>query len=260
MFNIFKKYQKKPSKTLIRPRTILCIPGNWKDRTEIVTSIVENNMNEFIFSGTILLNLNTNQGFDVEICERDDRMKESFEWAGMVNKFSEDFLNKIANHKYIIYLSAETGGLKSAKSIAEAGNAILNSGGIGVKVETTGKAFTKEQWTEFLNNFEESNLYQMFVLDSINDGRRTFSCGMHNIGFKDTIVYNEGFQESVNVISTFGYYQITDKPEIKSNQTFSIDEEAPVFVISEEKSQPYEGDELFGNLYGMWKLERQARR
>lgn len=126
------------------------------------------------------------------------------------------------------------------------------------KVETTGKAFTNEHWTELLNNFEESNLYEMFVLDSISDGKITYSCGMHNLGLKDTIIYNEEFQDSVNLISIFSYYQIMEKPEIKNNQTFSIDAEAPIFVISEEDNQPNEGDELFENPYGMWKLERKA--
>lgn len=260
MFNIFKKTEKQVIQ-IIKPKTVLCIPGNWKNRTEIVTAIAENNLNEFIFAGMILLNLKNNVGFELEICERDDRLKESFKFAGMVNRISEEFLNKVDKHSSIIYLSAETGDLESVKSVADAGNAILKSGGIGIKVETTGKAFTSEHWTELLNNYEETNLYKMFVLDSISDGKGiTYSCGMHNLGLKDSIVYNEEFQESVNLISSFCHYQLIEKPEIMNNQTFSIDAEAPIFVISEEKNQPNKGDELFENPYGMWKLERKASR
>jgi hypothetical protein len=259
MLNLFKKKEKSFNKTVTK--TVLCIPGNWNNRTDIVTTIAKNNINEFIFAGMMLLDLKTNTSFELEICERDDRLKESFKYAGKVNSVSEDFLNDIDKHKYVIYLSAETGDTTSAKSIAEAGKAILKSGGTGIKVETTGKAFTKEHWIELLNNFEESNLYQMFVIDSIIDGRgKTYSCGMHNLGLKDCIVYNEEFQESVNLISIFGYYQLIEKPEIKQNQTFSISEEAPIFVISEEINQPNKGDELFENPYGMWKLERKASR
>jgi hypothetical protein len=258
MFNLFKKTQKPVNQIITKPKTILCIPGNWNDRSEIVAAIAENNMNEFIFAGMILLNLKTKQGFELEICEKDQRMKESFKWAGMVNKISDEFLKEVDKHKYVIYLSAETGDLESARSIAEAGNAILKSGGIGIKVETTGKAFTNNHWTELVNNFEESNLYEMFVLDSISDGKITYSCGMHNLGLKDTIIYNEEFQESVDLISIFGYYQLIDKPEIKNNQTFSIDAEAPIFNISEEENQPNKGDDFFENPYGMWKLERKS--
>lgn len=259
MFNLFKKKQKQEFRPQIRPKTILCIPGNWSNRTEFVRAIVENNTNEFIFAGKILLNQKTNQGFELELCEKDHRMKESFRWAGMVNRISEEFLNEVDKHNYVVYLSAETGDTETAKSIAEAGKAILKSGGIGIKVETAGKAFTKEHWLELLHHFKESNLYQMFVLDSISDETgKTYSCGMHNLGLKDSIVYNEEFQYSVHLISIFGYYQLIEKPEIKSNQTFSVDAEEPIFVLSEEKNQPNKGDELFENPYGMWKLERKS--
>lgn len=259
MFNIFKKKEKQ--EILVKPTTIICIPGIWNDRSDIVTSIAKSNINEFIFAGMTLLNLKTNRGFSLEICERDDKMKNAFQWAGMVNRVSEEFLDEIDKHKFVVYLSADTGDTQSAKSIAEAGNAILKSGGIGIKIETTGKAFTKEHWTELIDNFEESNLYQMFVIDSISDGKgTTYSCGMHNLGLRDTIVYNEEFQDAVNLISIFGYYQLIDKPVIKDNQTFSVAENEPIFTISEEIFQPYKGDELFENPFGMWKLERKASR
>ncbi|NOQ75705.1 MAG: hypothetical protein GQ574_27105 [Crocinitomix sp.] len=176
-----------------------------------------------------------------------------------MNQISEEFLNKIDGHKNVVYLIGETGNTESAKAIAEAGNALLKSGGTGVKVESTGKAFTKEHWSGLVTDFEESNLYQMYVLDSIIDGEgATYSCGMHNLGLKDSIVYNEAFQEAANLISIFGHYQLIDKPEIELNQTFSTHAEAPFFVISEEKNQPNSGDELFENPFGIWKLERKT--
>lgn len=260
MFKIFKKSEKQINKPVTCPKTVLCIPGNWNNRSEIVTAISENNMNEFIFAGMILLNLKNKNSFELEICDRDERMKESFKWAGMVNRVSDEFLNEIDKHKYVIYLTAETGDTEKAKLIAEAGKAILKSGGIGIKVETTGKAFTKDHWIDLLDDFDEANLYQMFVLDSICDGiGKTYSCGMHNLGLKDSIVYNEEFQESVNLISIFGYYQLIEKVEIKNNQTFSTEAEGPIFIISEELNQPNKGDELFENPFGIWKLERKAK-
>jgi hypothetical protein len=261
MFNIFKKNEKSVNEAERKTKTILCIPGNWNDRKEIVTAIAENNMTDFIFAGMILLNLKKNKGFELEICERDERLKESFKFAGMVNRVSEEFLNEIDKHKYVIYLSAETGDMESAIEIAEAGNAILKSGGTGIKVETTGKAFTKEHWAELLTNLDESALYQMYVLDSISDGKgTTYSCGMHNLGFRDCVVYNEEFQDSVNLISVFGCYQLIEKPEIHLGQTFSADMESPIFEIMEEKNQPNKGDEFFENPYGMWRLEKKASR
>jgi hypothetical protein len=258
---MFKKKEEQNNQTVARPKTVLCIPGYWNDQSAIITAIAENNMNEYIFAGRILLDLKTNVAFELEICERDNKMKEAYRWAGMGNQISEEFLNEIDKHNYVIYLSAETGDTESAKSIAEAGKSILKSGGLGIKVETTGKAFTKDHWIELLTEFEESNLYQMFVIDNLSEGKgKTYSCGMHNLGLRDTIVYNEDFQDSVNLISIFGNYQLIDKPEINKNETFSVEIGAPIFVISDEINQPNKGVELLENPYGMWKLERKTSR
>lgn len=259
MFNIFKHKTVPSPPTARKPQTILCIPGDWNNRSEIVTAIAESNLNEFIFAGAILYNMQTKKGFTLEICERDERMKESFKWAGMVNRVSEDFLNAVDQHKFVIYLSGETGDTESATAIATAGNAILKAGGTGIKIESTGKAFTKAHWSELVNTFEEASLYQMYVLDSINNGKgATYSCGMHNLGLRDCIVYNEEFQDAVQLISIFGYYQLMEKPVIRNGQTFSANADAPVFIIRDEGNQPYKGDELFENPFGMWRLERKV--
>lgn len=251
LFQIFKKPES-------RIKTILCIPGLWKDRTEIVTSIAESNIGDYIFAGKILLNMNTNIGFELEISERDERMRESFKWAGMVNRVSDDFLNTIDKHSFVIYIIGESGTIDKAKFLADAGSAILKAGGLGIKVENTGKAFDKKQWTDLLVNYQDSNLYNMYVLDSISDSKETtYSCGMHNLGLKDTIVTGENFQASVELISIFNYYQLIEKPIIESGQTFSTSKDSPVFQILDEKRQPYKGDEYFENPFGMWRLKRK---
>ena len=76
-------------------KTNLCIPGNWADRSEIVTSIAKSNMGNYIFAGNILLNLKTTIGYEVELFDRDELLKESFRWAGLVNNVSEEFLEEI---------------------------------------------------------------------------------------------------------------------------------------------------------------------
>lgn len=255
MFNMFQK-ERDPQKSI--PKTVLCIPGNWNDRSEIVTAIAKSNLNEFIFLGMVLLNMKTNKGFEVQIEGYNKNMRESFRIAGLVNRVDGEFIEQVGDHKFTIYLISETGNLKDAKAIAEAAMAILNAGGIGVKVETAGKAFTKKQWGELINAPEESSLYQMFVLDSLSDGKETvYTCGMHNLGYKDSIVSGEEFQYAVELLSTFGYYQIIDKPKIKAGQTFRTSVDSPIFEITEEKNQPNIGDELFENNFGMWRLKRK---
>ena len=66
--------------------------------------------------------------------------------AGKVNRITEEFLDEIDRHKYVIYISGETGSLEEAGHIAQAGDALLKAGGTGIKVESAGKAFTRDKW------------------------------------------------------------------------------------------------------------------
>ena len=157
-----------------------------------------------------------------------------------------------------IYISGETGNLEAAEQIARAGTAILDAGGIGLKIESAGKAFSKTCWSEYMANFDpEGHLYDMFVLDSIMDEDGTiYSCGMHNLGLKDTIVSDEEFENAIDLIRTFGYYQIVDKPEIRHNQTFKKGVGSPTFRITNELHPPNAKHELFHNPYGVWRLAK----
>lgn len=79
----------------------------------------------------------------------------------------------------------------------------------------------------------------MFVIESITtDDGTVFSCGMQNLGLKDTIVSGLQFQEAVDLIRIFGFYQVVDKPAIISGQTFSATVDAPRFRIIEEQNLP----------------------
>jgi hypothetical protein len=253
----FKKKRAYSSISIAPFKSILVIPGHWKSEQEAKLSIVQASDGKYIAAGGVLMNATNNHHFTFEICERDDRMRQSFAIAGQVTGVTEDFLNELEAHNFIIYISALTGSLIEAQHIAFAGAAILKAGGIGIKVETSGKAFEKKVWDSLTNNFQESNLYEMFVVDSLYhpDGA-TFSCGMQNLGLKDTIVSDLPFQEALELIRIFGYYQVVDKPVILPNQTFSTTHESTRYRITEESNPPYKGNEFFQNPFGTWRLSK----
>lgn len=238
--------------------TVICIPGLWNSWEEFILSIVDATNGEYIAAGNILMNAKKKRHYSIEFCEQDNRMQESFKYAGMVTRVTNNFLNQIGGHKHVIYISGQTGNLEEAEHIAFASEAVLKAGGLGIKIETTGKAFEKDKWCSLLESFEESNLYEMFVVDSIvNKDGSVYSCGMQNLGYKDTITSNEEFQTAVDLIKIFGYYQIVDKPTIQNRQTFSTSIDSPKYRITEELNQPNKGQEQFENPFGMWRLTKE---
>jgi hypothetical protein len=236
-------------------KSILCIPGNWEDRSELLHAIVKGTDGEYLMAGGILFNNTEKHHFIIEVAEHDPIMHKAFSMAGMVTQYSKEELLKISDHKLIVYLTGDTGNLVQAKQLADAGAMLLHIGGLGVKVETTGKALEKEHWLLQMEDFEPHKLYPLFVVDSIVDNEGTvYSCGMHNLGLPDTIVGGLEFQEAVELIRIFSYYQLIDKPTITANQTFSVAKDSPVYRIIQEDQQPNKGDELYENPFGMWRL------
>lgn len=256
MFGFFKKKKKAQPVTMT---TVLCIPGNWKDRTALITAVVKANEGEFLMVGGVLMHIPSQQGFRVEIEGQDHQLELSFRVAGSWGELEEAFYEAINNHQQVVYVSGDTGSLEGAKALAEAAQALLKAGGLGVKVETAGKAFTKTQWETQLADFQEANLCHMFVMTPITDEQGScFSCGMHNLGCKDTLleVGGESPEEVLELLDIFSYYQLLEQPSIQDGQTFGIAMGAPVYRIKNLSQQPYEGEELFENPYGMWKLKK----
>jgi hypothetical protein len=153
--------------------SILCIPGHWASDQEAKLALVQATNGKYIAAGGVMINAKKEKHFTFEVCERDERMKQSFAVAGRVTGVTENFLDEIDRHRSVVYISAPIGSLLEAKQIAFAGEAILKAGGIGIKIETAGKAFEKDSWFSLTNNFQEHNLFEMFVIDSLYGEDRT---------------------------------------------------------------------------------------
>lgn len=150
----FKKKNIPTDTSPITITTIICIPGSWNSWDEFILSIVSSTNGEYLAAGNILMNIKKERHYSIEFCEHDDTMQESFKYAGMVSRVAEDFLDQIGQHKHVIYISGETGNLEQAGYMAFAAEAILKAGGIGIRIETAGKAFEKNQWCSMLESYE----------------------------------------------------------------------------------------------------------
>ena len=234
---------------------ILCIPGRWKDRSEFVMAVAGANLNEYIFAGNILLHLPTKESFEIDFQQRDEELQLSFQAAGQ-GRLTETELNKIGHHTFIAYLIGKGGDQAGAARVMIAAGAILNAGGLGVKVETSGKAFSASQWTEISSDEEASKFFDAFILLLREETGAIYSCGLHNIGLRD-IICDPALEidAAIDLIRIFIFYQLYDKPAIQSGQTFSKDADAPVFRIIEETCKTYDRDDLFFNPFGMYYLQ-----
>jgi hypothetical protein len=237
-------------------RIILCIPGPWEDSSAFVHAIAGASPSQADYSalGTVLLHVPTEARFEFDFRGRDKDMARAFAGAGLANQLGKDVIDKIATHRSVVYLLSTTPQSKdTSTSIAKAAAHLIRAGGLGVKVETAGKAFSADQWLE-LTSGDFVEIYWLVVLDSVTDGSTTYSCGMRNLGLWDCIVSDDEFQSAVKLLRGFNMYQLYERPELLAGQTFGLEASAPRYRLSVETPQPDGDHNLYVNPFGMWRL------
>lgn len=239
-------------------QTILCIPGPWASRTELLTALVEARQGEYLFAGGILVNPAADAHFLLELYEPDPDLTSAFAQAGRFSAMGEDALAAVADHRMVVYLLTppdQPATCASARAIAQAAAALLDAGGFAVKVETAGKAFEAVKWRELLAQEGAGPLWELFVAVAISSPEgKFFTCGMHNLGFKDALVRQLPPADALQLLREFTYFEVNEEPELAPGHTFSLATNAPVYRLAEVAQQPYAEYPDFVNPYGMWEL------
>ena len=231
---------------------VLGIPGVWKDRAAIVDAITEKG-GGYTYGGMLLTHPNTKKSFGLEIYEHDPKLKEAFEYAGM-GRFSIEELNQLDKHTFILYVIGEAGNTGLAQNIMEVASALLDAGGLGVKVETAGKAFNIEQWKTLTSLDDPARFYDAFVTKLQVQDDVFYTCGMHNLGLKDAIVGAVGLEAASHTLDVFSIFQIVEQPEMHPGEWFAVNDELPKFQLLAEKDTRYPEDDGFFNRHGLWIL------
>ena len=238
--------------------SVLCIPGPWKSRDELVKAVVESNDGKFLIAGNVLFRPELNEGYDIDVCTADPRMHASFMVGGQHWKDSAE-MARIAEHKRVVYIVEENGGsIEKAARLMHAAIGLLNAGGFGVKVESSGMAHTPDSWRDFAKSiFLDKSLHASHVIYLTGDD--CISCGMHILGYKDAIVAEEDAENPVELLQTFTHYMVMEKPVLGDGHTFRTDSKAPRYRMTHEPCTQHDADSLFFNPFGMWRLRPVAK-
>jgi hypothetical protein len=239
---------------MIESKIIIGIPGFWKDRSDIVKALAEKS-GGYLFLGGMLSKINTKDFFEMEIYDHDDGLKKAFSYAG---NFTTEQLDAIERHTCTLYIIGKGGSIEYANKILDAGVALLNSGGVAIKVESSGIAHTPQHWTSLAEAREPYHTFRAFVTFA-GEEKYYYSCGMHCLGYPDVVVLRNGENSSevAKLMETFLLYNLYEKPTLKSGETFSIDANSPHYVLSHKPCTNFEVEHLFYNPYGVWELKKK---
>ena len=196
------------------------------------------------------------KGYNVDIRNADLRMWRAFAAAGP-HWLNTPEMIAIKDHHMVVYIVGEGGSPQRADRLMLAAVGLLNAGGLGVKVESTGVAHSPNAWRDFTKKAYLKSLHTAYVIYLTGD--ECVSCGMHNLGLKDVIVATADAENPVELLRTFTQYMFIEKPVLGERQTFGTGADAPCYRMTHEPCTQYEAGSLFINPFGMWRLRPVAK-
>lgn len=237
----------------VRPGIILCIPGPWADRRELVLAIAKLDAG-YLFAGQVLVQSGSDRAWTLEFEARDERMQKAFEFGGL-GRIPADDLAAVAAHESVAYLISDEVGIKAADAIQRAAVTLLRAGGVGVKCELSGAAFGKARWIELAEHPSRTSLYLSYIFLVSGDGA-LFTCGMRTFDLPDVAVADEiDVQDAWELMGEFNIYNLLEAPTLNSGETFSLSPESPFYRLRHATYDWYAPDDYFHNPNGVWWLD-----
>ncbi len=240
-----------PTQTSIaRAKSVLCIPGPWKDHAEFAAALAETG--RFLCAGGMLIDLQSKSAFNYRFEKADNRMAQAFRAAGP--QLNEQAFKTIERHRSVLYLISFELNLAGANALMQAAASVLDAGGLAVKVETAGLAHSATQWQEFCGATIEHSAHQAFVV--YVSGLTSYSCGMHNLGLFDAAVTTLNAaqaSEAVELLRNFNWYQVTEAPQLEAGQTIATQQSGPFYHLALAPSR-FTPTDPFYNAFGTWQL------
>ncbi len=242
----------------MKPELVLCIPGPWKDRAELVGRIVAlAPLGDYMMVGQLLAHIPAKDHVEIEFCERDERMERAFSAAAQ-GRISNKTLSEIGDHASVAYLHFPLDISGQAARMKTFSTVLRQAGGFAVKVESAGVAHEWDRWLALLGGTAFDLYCSVVVL--IGDENECFSCGMHHFGLRDVEVPAAlGLNDAAKLMNRFNLYQIEESPKTASGHTFSVVRDAPWYRIAAREDDRHP-DSFHHNPHGLWVLTSTERK
>ncbi|NOT61547.1 MAG: hypothetical protein HOP19_15125 [Acidobacteria bacterium] len=235
---------------------ILGIPGTWKDASEVAQAIVQESQDLF-FAGFTLMDATTQEVSFVEWHDHDPRLVDVFEKLGQpwINDYD---LSQISRHRSTLWVLSSDVSIRHARQMMKLGQTLLQAGGLGVKVESSGVAHSAQRWQSLARGADATSpLYCAFV-NLLEGSDYAYSCGMHNFGLPDVSLAPFTDKEAeAALMHQFNQYQIESLSEFQDGDLFSLSADAPPFRLHFEACDHFAPPHPLFNPFGRWHLTAQ---
>jgi hypothetical protein len=231
---------------------VVGVPGPWENGLALTEALLAEYGPRYLNAGQILLDVETERAVGLELDTHIPDLAEAFRFAASYSALSEEDFALISTHKSVAWLVEPDGGsVEKAQKLHALAVVLLKVGGLAVKVESAGKAHTAAEWMDF----KPDALLPAFVTWA-GDGKRFYSCGMHNFGMPDAVLLGTDPTKAGNVLSWFNAYLLHEQPTLTSGETFSTAPEETLYSMHHGVCADFPSpDDLFHNPHGVWTLK-----
>lgn len=236
------------------PEMVLCIPGPWMDSADLAREIAASAIG-YSLAGGLLREDETGFACELVLQQADPDLVEDFAKAGPHWARTEAMAD-IDTHASVAYLAAPGGSRAAADAMMRAGAALVDSGGLGVKVDSTGIAHAPAYWIDMCEQLDQLSAHRALVVYVA--GADVYSCGMHNFGLPEAVTGARDKTQAADMLRFFTRYLLEKAPALADGHTFSVSEGKPVYRLERVPAIDYGPGSLFNNPYGAWRLSPVA--
>jgi len=229
---------------------LVTVPGPWRDRSELVRAIAKSNMDEAIFAGALLMDVEHNRFAELWIFDADPELEQSMR-LGSGNAFDPATLAAIADHGLAATLVVDGAREGLAERLSFFTEALRKAGGHGVKLEKSGVSHPWERWRKLLDAGDPQSLYFALMVQVRWEDRLTVF-GMSQLGLADASFPPQSDGGAPHLLAQFNLYQWLEQPRLQTGHTFSLSEDAPRFRLELVHDDRYPGNEVLTNPQGIW--------
>ena len=212
-----------------------------------------------LFAGMVIMDTSTSAKCTVEVYDgHDPQLRAAFEIAGR-RRIDAALLDEIDQHTQTMYLIGDAPSPQAADQMRRFAAGILAAGGLAVKVETAGIAWSGDDWNLVGDVAPRESLQSLFTT-YVGSEDLFYSCGMKNFGLPDVSVPTSiPANAAAQLMQVFNLYQLEEQPQLRSGHTFSAASDQSRFLLKHlAYVSGYVPDNPLNNPYGRWHLEPLA--
>lgn len=232
------------------PEVVLCIPGPWDSVSALADEIAASGTG-YSLDGKVLCDTETGHVCELVLQRADPDLADDFAKAGPHWARSEAMAD-IDTHRTVAYLVGAGGSRAAADAMMRAGAALIDAGGLGVKVDSSGIAHAPAYWTDMCDQLDQLTAHRALVVYVA--GADVYSCGMHNFGLPEAITSADNKTEAADMLRFFTRYLLEHAPALEDGHTFSVSEGKQLYRVERVPAIDYGPGSLFNNPYGAWRL------